>query len=125
VSKRANVEIPPCGCEAPGANAAATCYCGVDDLLRVIRRRYSLAAMNAIHSRGTARYNDIAAALPGVSSSTLSETLAALERAELVRRVDLTRESPHVEYSLTKSGEKLLNRLRRLLDDVNRTGHFG
>jgi hypothetical protein len=71
VSKRANVEIPPCGCEAPGANAAATCYCGVDDLLRVIRRRYSLAAMNAIHSRGTARYHDIAAALTGVSIPSL------------------------------------------------------
>lgn len=112
-------EIPPCGCEAPGVMNAATCYCGVDDLLRVIRRRYSLAVMNAIHTHGTARYHDISDALPQASSSTLSETLTALEIAHLIGRHDLTRElAPHVEYTLTVSGAKLLSRLRSLLDEV-------
>lgn len=111
-------EIPACGCAEPGAANAWTCYCGVEDLLRIIRRRYSLAVMNAIHSRGEARYNDIATTLPGTSSSTLAETLHALETAHLVDRRPQTDERPHAVYTLTASGTKLLRRLRQLLTDV-------
>ncbi len=112
-------EIPPCGCTTPGSAAAATCYCGVDELLRVIRRRYSLAVLDAIHTRGTSRYHDVASALPQASSSTLAETLHALHVAELITRTDLSRTAaPHTVYSLTPSGGKLLSRLRSLLDEV-------
>jgi DNA-binding HxlR family transcriptional regulator len=111
-------DIPPCGCSSPGTAAAATCYCGVDDLLQIIRRRYSLAAMNAIRARGSARYHDLAAALSQASSSTIAETLRALEAARLISRRDLSDRGPHTEYSLTASGDKLLSRLRSLLDEV-------
>jgi DNA-binding HxlR family transcriptional regulator len=111
-------EIPACGCSSPGSAAAATCYCAVDDLLHIIRRRYSLAAMNVMHARGSARYHDIASALTQASSSTLVETLRALEAAHLITRRDLSTRGPHTEYALTASGEKLLNRLRSLLDEV-------
>lgn len=111
--------IPPCGCEMPGTLSAATCYCGVEDLLRVIRRRYSLAVMNAIQHRGTARYHEIADAVSHASSSTLAETLQALELSQLVIRRDLTGDgAPHTAYELTASGLKLLSRLRPLLDEV-------
>ena len=111
-------DIPPCGCASPGIASAATCYCAVDDLLRIIRRRYSLAAMNVIHAHGRARYHDIASALSQASSSTLAETLRALESARLVTRRDLSEHGPCTEYTLTGSGEKLLRRLRSLLDEV-------
>lgn len=118
-SQIAAKDIPPCGCSAPGAAEAATCYCAVEGLLRIIRRRYSLAVMNAIHRRGQARYHEIAAALPQASSSTLAETLRALEAAQLTTRYDLSEaEGPHTVYSLTSSGAKLLSRLRTLLDEV-------
>ena len=118
-SEVAAKDIPPCGCGSPGTASAESCYCGVDDLLRVIRRRYSLAVMNAIQSRGAARYHDIADALPKASSSTLAETLSALEIAGLVRRRDLSRDAaPHTVYDLTASGAKLVSRLRILLDEV-------
>ena len=116
---RLPTEVPPCGCRSPGTVAAATCYCSVEDLLRVIRRRYSLAVMNAIHQHTPARYKTLAAVLPGASSATLADTLAALEAAQLVRR--RTSESmPTSSYELTASGTKLLNRLRPLLDDIQR-----
>ena len=122
VSQIGTKDIPPCGCTTPGAASAATCYCGVDDLLRIIRRRYSLAVMNAIYTRGTARFGDIAAALPQASSSTLAETLRALEAAQLLTRRDLSDEAgPHTVYGLTPSGVKLLSRLRALLDEVHPT----
>jgi DNA-binding HxlR family transcriptional regulator len=110
-------DVPPCGCSDPGATNAATCYCGVEDLLRVIRRRYSLAVMNVIHGRGEARYHDVAAALPGMSSSTLAETLHALAAARLLDRVQ-TDERPQATYRLTESGVKLLSRLRQLLTEL-------
>lgn len=110
-------EIPPCGCGSPGLASPATCYCSVEDLLRVIRRRYSLALMNAIRTHQPARFRDLAALLPQASSSTLAETLGALEAAHLV--VHHTADAvPTSAYVLTPSGDKLLSRLRRLLDEV-------
>jgi len=91
----------------------------VEDLLRVIRRRYSLAVMNAIHVRASARYHEVAARLPQASSSTLAETLNALAAAGLVLRRDLSESAgPHTAYTLTESGAKLLDRLRRLHQEV-------
>jgi DNA-binding HxlR family transcriptional regulator len=111
-------DVPACGCSEPRTAGASTCYCGVDDLLRIIRRRYSLAVMNAIHSRGQARYQEIASALPAMSSSTLAETLHALETARLATRQSNSDDRPHTTYSLTESGAKLLARLRDLLAEI-------
>lgn len=111
-------DLPPCGCSTPGQSSASTCYCGVEDLLRIIRRRYSLAVMNAIHGQSTPRYHSIAAAVPGISSSTLAETLRALEAAQLLRRHAGGVESPFHTYALTDSGAKLLSRLRQLLEEL-------
>ena len=108
--------VPACGCARPGAADPETCYCSVDDLLQVIRKRYSLAVMRAVHARPSARYHEIAEAVGEASSSTLAETLRALQEARLLRR-NLDPAS-HPIYSLTASGEKLLSRLRRLLEDV-------
>lgn len=87
--------------------------------MRIIRRRYSLVVMNAIHGRGRVRYHDIADVLPAISSSTLSETLRALEVAHLLDRCQFDAERPFMVYSLTSSGEKLLLRLRQLLDEID------
>ncbi|MDQ6634419.1 MAG: helix-turn-helix transcriptional regulator [Gemmatimonadota bacterium] len=111
-------DVPPCGCGTPGEAGASTCYCGVEDLLRIIRRRYSLAVMNAIHTHPKPRYHDIAGAVGGISSSTLAETLRALEAAQLARRNAGDDGSPFPTYALTDSGEKLLSRLRQLLDEL-------
>ena len=111
-------DLPPCGCGAPGESSASTCYCGVEDLLRIIRRRYSLAVMNAIHGHAKPRYHDIAESLSGISSSTLAETLRALEAAQLLRRQPGDDESPFPTYGLTNSGTKLLSRLRQLLAEL-------
>jgi DNA-binding HxlR family transcriptional regulator len=110
-------EIPPCGCSTPGTAAPANCYCSVENLLRVIRRRYSLAVMNAIQAHRPARYRDLAATLPAASSSTLVETLGALEAAQLIRR-HMSETPPLSSYELTGSGAKLLSRLRRLLQEI-------
>ncbi len=111
-------EIPPCGCLEPGLVGPDSCYCGVEDLLRVIRRRYSLAVLNAVLARGGARFNDLETALDGVSTSTLADTLRALTAAQLLERTDRTDQQPRTFYTITPTGEKLVHRLRNLLDDV-------
>lgn len=109
-------QIPPCGCAQPGSARAENCYCGVEDLLQVLRKRYSLLVLRAVDARGEARYHEVAEALPEASSSTLADTLRALERARLLRREGESAARP--VYSLTRSGRKLLSRLRVLLEDV-------
>ena len=86
--------------------------------MRVIRRRYSLALMNAIHLHQPARFRQLATVLPQASTSTLAETLAALEAAQLVAH-HTAESAPISTYTLSGSGEKLLSRLRRLLDDIH------
>ncbi len=110
-------EVPPCGCSTPGSADPSSCYCSVEDLLQIIRRRYSLALMGAVRARRAARYHEIAAALPQASSSTLAETLRALEAARLLDR-DPDEAGGHPAYRLTHSGERLLSRLRGLLVEV-------
>jgi DNA-binding HxlR family transcriptional regulator len=83
----------------------------------VIRRRYSLAVMNAILQHQPARYREIAQRLPQASSSTLAETLSALTAANLVRH-ETADSVPTATYALTAAGEKLLSRLRRLLEEI-------
>lgn len=85
--------------------------------MRVIRRRYSLALMNAIHLHQPARFRELSALLPQASTSTLTETLGALEAARLITHVT-AEATPTSTYALTVSGEKLLSRLRRLLGHV-------
>ena len=89
----------------------------MEDLLQVIRRRYSLAVLGAVHTRGRARYHQIAEALKQASSSTLAETLRALETARLLAR-EPEETGGHPPYRLTRSGERLLSRLRGLLAEV-------
>ena len=75
--------------------------------------------MNAIHRQQPARYRDLAGVLPQASSSTLAETLTALEIAHLIVR-NTSEAVPTSTYSLTQSGAKLLSRLKPLLDDIQR-----
>lgn len=108
--------VPPCGCAQPGAAAPETCYCSVEGLLQIIRRRYSLAVLRLLHARPQARYHEIAEGVAEASSSTLAETLRALEAARLLRREPGAEGRP--AYSLTTSGDKLVRRLRRLLEEI-------
>ena len=75
--------------------------------------------MNAIFLNQPARYGELAQLLPQASSSTLADTLTALEVAQLIVR-HTSESTPTVSYSLSESGTKLLSRLRPLLDDIQR-----
>lgn len=111
-----------CGCASPGAEAADTCYCTVDELVDVISRKHSLSVLNYVGTRGAVRFGELEEGLSGISSSTLSETLRLLTGVGLLERTAHAEAPPRVEYRTTDAGETLLRRFHQLLDRVRRGG---
>lgn len=120
--REATVEPGGCGCAAPAAGTSETCYCTVDELVGAISRKHALSLVNYIGSRGRARFHEMEAGIRGISSSTLSDTLAQLSRVGLVEREVFPETPPRVEYGLTEAGETLRRRLRELLGEVQKRG---
>jgi DNA-binding HxlR family transcriptional regulator len=65
---------------------------------------------------GTRRYSELRRAIPGVSEKMLTQTLRTLERDGFVSRRARPVIPPHVDYSLTPSGEQAALRVRALAD---------
>lgn len=111
-------DVGGCGCAEPRSPAAEGCYCTVDDLVRAISRKHSLAILNLAGSRGTVRFTDLEEALPRISTSTLSETLQLLRDVGLMDRKVSPETPPRVEYGLTEAGSLLRRRFHELLERV-------
>lgn len=74
------------------------------ELLQVFFNKWVVEILVVLGQRGTLRFNELKASLPGVSGRTLTQRLRDLEAQGLVRR-QLYDEMPvRVEYSLTKRG---------------------
>ena len=82
----------------------ARCLCPLEGVLDVIGRRWALPVMAVIGRRGSARFNEILRALPGITSKTLAARLRELEAAGLVERRVYPETPPRVEYMLTREG---------------------
>lgn len=112
------VDAGGCGCVDAAGHGADTCYCTVDDLVHAIARKYALSILNLLGGRGSSRFRDVEAALPGVSPSTLSDTLRELVTVGLVDREVFPDTPPRVEYRLTSAGSLLRDRFHHLLERV-------
>jgi DNA-binding HxlR family transcriptional regulator len=58
--------------------------------------------------QGPLRFGELRGPLRGVTSKVLSETLRAMERDGLIRRIAYPENPPRVEYDLTPLGRSLL-----------------
>ncbi|CAM4162240.1 winged helix-turn-helix transcriptional regulator [Nocardia ninae] len=74
-------------------------YCPISRALDVLGERWSLLILRDL-LLGTARYNDLARGLPGLSRSLLAKRLRQFERAGLVEKVGSA-------YLLTAAGREL------------------
>lgn len=54
------------------------------------------------------RFGELKKAMPLITNTMLTSTLRDLEKAEIVHREQFNEIPPHVEYSLTEKGKKLL-----------------
>ena len=77
----------------------------------VLERRHAVSVLYASH-QGCTRFSEFSQALGSIPPGTLAQRLAELERAGILRREVRDTRPPHVEYVLTREGQ----RLRALLE---------
>jgi DNA-binding HxlR family transcriptional regulator len=80
----------------------------------VLERRWTMATIYACSS-GAERFNEFRQSLPGVSPTTLSDRLGALEEAGIIERRLVEGRPPHSEYRLTEKGVQVAEMLEGLL----------
>ena len=97
------------------------CLCPLEGVMDVIARKWSLFVINAVGNEGTVRFNRIMERLPGISPTTLSETLEKLVGMKILNREAYAETPPRVEYSLTKDGLSLREAVVPLLVWAART----
>src|SRR5690348_856864 len=82
-------------------------FCGLAKSLDLIGDRWTLLIVRELLIRGTARYTDLRAGLPGIPTNLLADRLRDLEAAELLRR-ELSAGTASVPvYALTPRGAAL------------------
>jgi DNA-binding HxlR family transcriptional regulator len=77
-------------------------------VIELIGRRWMGAILRVLMSGGPRRFNELLAAIPGLSDRLLTERLRELTEQEIIERVPAPDISPiAVQYRLTKSGRDL------------------
>lgn len=80
--------------------------CPVNFMLSYIGGKWAILILKELFS-GNRRTNEFLAALPGISTKTLTARLRELERYGLVKRTVFPEVPPRVEYSLTTKGREI------------------
>ena len=80
--------------------------CASQVLLYDISCKWAILTIAAL-SRGSARFNQLRRALPGVTQKTLTQALRRLERSGLISRSVLDTAPISVEYAITPLGRTL------------------
>ncbi len=89
--------------------------CASRSTLEDVASKWGILALVAL-AEGNYRFNALRRRVDGVSEKMLSQTLQTLERDGLVRREVQTTIPPRVEYSLTKLGAQVAERLVGLIE---------
>lgn len=87
--------------------------CEVVSALNFLGGRWKLPILWRL-SCGNIRYNELKRQVYGITNIMLTRTLQELENHGLVTRIQYSKIPPHVEYGLTKAGDKLVPALHML-----------
>jgi DNA-binding HxlR family transcriptional regulator len=84
-------------------------------VIELIGRRWMGAVLRVLMSDGPRRFNELLAAIPGLSDRLLTERLRELTEHEIVERIPAPDISPiAIQYRLTKSGRDLESVVRAI-----------
>jgi DNA-binding HxlR family transcriptional regulator len=98
------------------------CPCPPVGLIDVVGKKWAICVITLLGSNGSLRFGPIQRALPRVSPATLTATLRALEREELIARTPLgQRRFDPSAYALTPKGVALYRNLLPLAGWLRRT----
>lgn len=82
--------------------------CPVRNVIARFGNKWGFLVLLVIHEHQTIRFNELARAIPDLSTRMLSATLRTLEADDLIARKVYPVIPPHVEYSLTSIGAELV-----------------
>jgi DNA-binding HxlR family transcriptional regulator len=80
--------------------------CPIQYVVDLLGNKWSILVLRELLS-GDRRTHELLAALPGISTKTLTQRLREFESQGLVERRVYAEIPPHVEYSLTPKGRKI------------------
>ncbi len=80
--------------------------CPIEYTIELIGTKWSIRILREL-IKGERRTHELAEALPGISSKTLTLRLRMLEKHGIIQRKVYAEVPPHVEYSLTEKGQEL------------------
>lgn len=89
-------------------------HCPVAHGLDIIGDKWSILIIRNLILDGPRRFQDFANALPGISPTTLSARLKALQANGLIQRDVLESHPPRTIYALTELGEEIKPVVRAL-----------
>lgn len=87
--------------------------CEIVNALNLLCGRWKLPILWKL-SYGNIRYNELKRQVHGITNIMLTRSLQELEAHGLVSRIQYSEIPPHVEYCLTKAGQKLIPALHEL-----------
>src|SRR3954468_22366432 len=73
----------------------------------VLGRRWALLILKNLNTKEAIRFNELKRALPGISSTVLSDRLLELEREGLISKKIYAEIPPKVEYRMTPQAREL------------------
>ena len=89
--------------------------CPVEVAARIIGQKWTLQIVKTLLEEERVRFCELQDALGGVNPTTLSTRLKLLEENGIVCRTQVSDLPPHVEYSLTETGQQLDEVLRAVV----------
>jgi DNA-binding HxlR family transcriptional regulator len=88
------------------ANQCSEIKCPIEFVVDVLGNKWSILVLRELFG-GNRRTHELLAALPGISTKTLTQRLRELEAQGLVERRVYAEIPPRVEYSLTPKGHQI------------------
>lgn len=91
-------------------------HCPIARSLDLVGERWTILILRELVRFGPRKFQEIEAALPGISPNTLSTRLKRIEQAGIVERRFYEQHPPRAEYVLTEMGQELRPVLRALFE---------
>lgn len=89
--------------------------CPSREILKHVTSRWGILILISLRD-GTHRFSDLRRKIGGISEKMLAQSLQALEQDGFINRVSYPVLPPHVEYTLTDSGEQISDKVAILAD---------
>ena len=102
--------------------------CPLEYAVSILGGKWKIKLIWTIYKYETIRFNQLKRELPGITDLMLTKILKSLVSEKIVKRESFNEVPPHVEYSLTDNGLKLIEALsgiRQWIKDQSSLQPFG